>query len=289
MTKSIASILSKSQGILKTLEASNATLEAELLLAEILQKNRAFLYAWPEKQISNGQLEQFNTLLERRLKGEPLAYILERQAFWDFDLKVSPAVLIPRPETELLVELALEKGSSQEAISMIDLGTGSGAIAAAIAKERPTWHVIAIEKSKASLAVAKANFAQLKCTHIQLQQGDWLTDFDSTNIPFPIKLIISNPPYIEENDPHLIQNGLNYEPQHALISGKDGLSDIRLIATQAKKIFTLSGWLLLEHGYQQAIAVAKILKEQHFKSIQTYPDLAGLDRVTLGYYDFNEN
>jgi len=282
MIPSIAKLLKQSQLLLNKVAGDNALLEAELLLAEVLQKERSYFYAWPEKIILLSQYNRFQTLLKTRLTGKPLAYILMKKAFWDFELKVTPDVLIPRPETELLIELTLDLFNQKEVISAIDLGTGSGAISCALAKEYPHWDMIAIEQSLASLKVAKTNFKLLEVDHIQSLQGNWLTDFDPNIIKYPLKLIVSNPPYIEQNDIHLTLNGLEFEPQKALVSGVDGLDDIRLIIKQAGGLLEKGGWLLLEHGYQQGEAVRDIFACFGFGEVRTHLDMAGLERVTRG-------
>ena len=279
MSNDIAAVLKAASIQLSAQQIETPLLDAQLLLAKVLNKPSSYLYAWSEKRLSAEQLSLFKVYLKRRLNQEPLAYILGRKSFWDFDLMVTPAVLIPRPETELIIEILLNKFDSKTTLNLIDLGTGSGAIAAAIAFEYPLWRILATDYSAPSLAIAKQNFKQLSLNNIQTKQADWLQNFATFNFYAP-DIIVSNPPYIQPADPHLKQDGLNFEPQQALVSAKNGLNDIEKISHQAEKILKPQGWLFLEHGYQQAEAVRQILSKNHFNNIQTWQDLAGLDRVT---------
>ena len=281
MNKQIDAVLTKAVEKLTDKLIASPLLDAQLLLAQVLNKPRSYLYAWPDKSITSDQFNQFEQLLKRRLTDEPLAYILGVKSFWDLELKVTPDVLIPRPETELMIELVLNQFNSEEKLNVIDLGTGSGAIAAAIGSEYPTWKILATDFSSKSLDIAKQNFKHLKLTHIETKQADWLHDFKSYSFPKP-DLILTNPPYIKENDPYLKKDGLFFEPQQALVSGNDGLVDIRQISQQAATILKPRGWLFLEHGYQQAKAVRQILANNQFQHIQTWQDLAGLERITAG-------
>ncbi len=251
-------------------------LESQILLAHLLQKNRAYLYSWPEKLLSDGQLTSFLSMIERRQAGEPIAYITGVKEFWSLSLKVTPDVLIPRPETELLVQLALDL-LPQSACKVSDLGTGSGAIALALASERPAWNITAIDNSSSALHIAQENAEALELDpQINFVLGSWCEP-----ITEPQHAIISNPPYIENNDPHLRQDGLEFEPQSALHSGKDGLDDIRKIAETAAAQLHTEGLLLLEHGYDQQLSVIEILKSFGYQNIQGYADEQQQDRVTV--------
>ena len=252
-------------------------LDAELLLASALGKSRTYLYTWPEQVLSPSERSYFESVLERRVMGEPVAYILGTRDFWTLTLRVNRHVLIPRPETELLVETALALVTSQDA-RIADLGTGSGAIALALASERPAWNIVATDMSTAALSLASDNATVLKIPNVEFRQGSWcealpLTLFD---------LIASNPPYIDSADAHLTQGDLRFEPRSALVASDGGLADIRMLCSQAPQCLKPGGWLLLEHGWTQGQAVAAIMQSNGLESVQTLKDLNDNDRVTLG-------
>jgi release factor glutamine methyltransferase len=253
-------------------------LEAEILLVQVLGKSRTWLRAWPEKPVEAAQEQQYQALLARRLAGEPIAYILGAREFWSREFLVTPAVLIPRPDTELLVELALALLPQSQPARVADLGTGSGAIAVSIALERPQVQVIAADFSTEALAVARSNAQRLGAANVQCCLSDWLDGLP----PQPFDLILSNPPYIAENDPHLQQGDLRFEPASALVSGPDGLDDLRRIAAAARSRLLPGGWLLLEHGYDQAAAVRHCLHTLGYLKVASHRDLAGQERTTLG-------
>ncbi len=255
------------------LTGPTARLDTELLLASVVDKNRTWLATWPDKVLSSDQVLSFQALIDRRVQGEPVAYILERQAFWDADLFVSPSVLIPRPETEALVEWVLELGGERIA----DLGTGSGALAIAIARELKDATVEAFDLSEDALAVATKNVAQW-APGVSLHQGSWLSGYQGK----AFDVIVSNPPYIDVLDQQVASNVRRYEPDMALFADEQGLKDIRDITQQARKHLVPNGWLLFEHGLEQGDAVRSILSDQGFSQIQTRQDLAGLDRLTGG-------
>lgn len=256
-----------------------AQLDTELLLAHSLDYSRAKLRANLSNIITDQQLAIFEKLVARRIAGEPIAYILEQQEFWSLPLKVTAATLIPRPETEQLVELTLQLLPNTEKLTVADLGTGSGAIALALAKERPHWQVIATDQSTAALAIALENAQRLAITNVQFYQGDWCAA-----LPTALKCaaIVGNPPYLAPHDPHL--HNLSYEPERALVAEANGLAALRTIAQQAKKYLKSNGYLLLEHGYDQGEAVAEILQMSGYSDIQTHLDLAGLPRLASGIY-----
>jgi len=258
------------------LTSENARLEVELLLCHILGVTRSHLQAWPDKILTIEQWNQFQTLLNRRSQGEPIAYLIGYKEFWSLKLRVTPATLIPRPETELLVELALKLLPTSDFAQVIDLGTGSGAIALALARERPQWQIIATDCYRDTLVIAQENAERLKISNVQFLLSDWFTELKKVKA----NLIISNPPYIALQDPHLIQ--LDHEPQQALIGGPDGLIHLHHLIAHAKYYLVKNGWLLLEHGYQQAEAVQQLLIQSGYTAIETYRDLAQLPRVTLG-------
>ena len=223
-------------------------------------------------------VEHFSQLLARRQAGEPVAYMTGTQGFWTLDLEVSTATLIPRPETELLVELALARIPVDAASRMADLGTGSGAIALAIARERPRATVVATDASEAALAVARGNALRNRIGNIEFRHGDWFAPLAGESFD----LIASNPPYIAEGDPHLDEGDLRFEPPSALSSGADGLDAIRRIVRDAPAHLHADGWLLLEHGWEQGAAVCALLVEAGFAAVETARDLEGRDRVTFG-------
>ncbi len=253
-------------------------LEAGVLLACVLNTTRAHLYAWPEKNLSATQIQAFDTLLKRRLAGEPLAYLLGLREFWALELEVSPAVLIPRPDTETLVEQALRLLPSSVPADIADLGTGSGAIALALAHERPGARLLATDCSPAALIIARHNAKRLGLHNIRFRQGDWCQALAMERFD----LMVSNPPYIAEDDAHLMQGDLPHEPRLALVSGMDGLACLRHIITCAPEHLRPAGYLLLEHGVEQAEQVRNLLSEAGFQAIATYRDLESRARVSLG-------
>lgn len=254
-------------------------LDAEVLLCHVLNVTRSYLYTWPDQVLTAKQYTQFQALLARRVQGEPIAYLMGSKEFWSLDLQVTENTLIPRPETEILVEQALARLSPDSQAQVIDLGTGSGAIALAIAQERPHCRIVATDNSSAALAIAQTNAQRLGIHHqIEFLQSDWwatLGDKQAT-------LVVSNPPYIAKMDPHLTQGDVRYEPRCALVAGKDGLVDIQQIISQSFSHLQAQGWLLLEHGSDQAEAVRQLFQQYTYEAIITYPDLAGLPRITVG-------
>ncbi len=245
--------------------------EARLLLAEVCGFSQASLAASPEKDIPFEVENAFFEFTGRRKKGEPVAYILGRKEFYGLDLSVNPSVLIPRPETELLVDLALERKPT----SVLDLGTGSGAIALAIKHERPACKVVAVDADLSALLIAKRNAAKLNLG-IDFRHGRWFEPVAGERFD----LIVSNPPYVADGDPHL--PALRHEPQSALVAGPDGLNAIRDILTGAKAHLTPGGWLLLEHGMGQEGAVRELLASAGLESVTTWPDLSGIARISGG-------
>jgi len=260
------------------LEASDAKFEAQLLLQNTLNVNRAWLLAHELDMLPSKAIADFEALLTRRLLGEPVAYILGYREFYGLNLTVTPDTLIPRPDTETLVEAALEKTPADTSCSILDLGTGTGAVALAIAKHRPQAQVMAIDASKAALRIAEHNAKQLGLAHVRFTLSHWFSAVESDRF----NLIVSNPPYIEQHDPHLSQGDLRFEPISALASGTDGLDDIREIIAHSLIHLLPQGWLMLEHGYNQAELVADLMAENGLIEIKTIQDLGGNDRVTIG-------
>jgi release factor glutamine methyltransferase len=251
-------------------------LDAELLLAEAIGQSREYLFTWPNKELTQSQFEKFDTYCGRRLTGEPIAYILGRQAFWDFELLVNPAVLIPRPETELLVETALELLDKPATAVVLDLGTGSGAIALALAANNRHWTVTAVDSSESALGVAADNAKLLQLSNIEFIQTSWCDGLPIAHFD----LIAANPPYVEAGDKHLSEGSLPFEPIAALVARENGLADIRAIAEQSRHCLKKNSWLLIEHGFQQKQAVEKILVDTGYANIECVKDLAKLDRLT---------
>lgn len=263
---------------LRAARAGTGPGEAELLLAHILGCSRTWLYAHGDEELDDPAAQDFAALIERRRAGEPVAYLTGERGFWRFDLQVSPATLIPRPETELLVEQALERFPPDRELRVADLGTGSGAIALALALERPMARVIATDSSTTALEVAASNARSLGLDNVEFRHGDWLAPLAGERFD----LIVSNPPYIADDDAHLQRGDLRYEPRSALASGIDGLDDIRTIILGAPALLVPGGWLLLEHGLDQGSAVRELLGRAGLIEVETVVDLEQRERVSLG-------
>lgn len=270
MSSTIAECLAKADA----LNASDsARLDVELLLGYVLNKSRSYLFAWPEKELAPQQFSKFEKLFERRQQGEPIAYIIGCQGFWNLELEVNASTLIPRPETELLVELALDKAQSESRI--LDLGTGTGAIALSLASELPQARVTGVDRVGEAVELAKKNKTLNAISNVEFLQSNWFSELDGH-----FDLIVSNPPYVQLGDPHLEQGDLRYEPHTALTSGADGLDDIRKIIRDSKNYLHDGGWLLIEHGFDQAEAVQFEFAKCAYEHIQTFKDLSRNDRVT---------
>lgn len=253
-------------------------LDAEVLLSHVLGEPRSHLYARPERRLTADEEAGFSALLRRRLKGEPVAYITGHQEFWSLPFEVNPATLIPRPETELLVETALQLAERIEAqpLRLADLGTGSGCIALALAHERPHWQITAVDISGDALQAAQRNASRLGIGNVEFLQNDWLSGFCEE----AFDIIVSNPPYIRAGDPHL--EGIGYEPQTALVAGRDGLDALRRIIAEAKTCLKPGGPLLLEIGHDQSAAVNELMQAAGYSDIGFKHDLAGIPRVCVG-------
>ncbi|MBW3504402.1 MULTISPECIES: peptide chain release factor N(5)-glutamine methyltransferase [unclassified Pseudomonas] len=258
-------------------DSPTARLDAELLLAAALGKSRSYLHTWPEKIVSSEAALTFAEYLLRRRTGEPVAYILGQQGFWNLDLEVAPHTLIPRPDTELLVETALALLPESPA-KVLDLGTGSGAIALALASERAAWHVTAVDRVLEAVALAERNRQRLQLENVNVFTSHWFSALADQRFD----LIISNPPYIAAGDVHLAEGDVRFEPESALVAGTDGLDDIREIITGSASHLNAGGWLMLEHGYDQAEAVRQLLQDAGFAQVESRKDLGGHERITLG-------
>lgn len=260
---------------------STARLDSEVLLAHVLGCPRSRLWAYPERRPARGQTARFRALVARRLTGEPVAYLTGTREFWSLPLRVTPDTLIPRPETEDLVELALERIPADTPTLVADLGTGTGAIALAIARERPRARLVATERDAAVLAVARANGLHLGIANIEYRTGDWCA---ALSPGARYRLVVSNPPYIPTGDPHLAQGDVAFEPCTALAAGPDGLDAIRRIAAQARDFLEPGGGLLLEHGYDQGDAVCRLLATLGYQDVEDHWDAAGQPRVTVAIW-----
>lgn len=263
---------------LRQARAQLAPGEAELLLMHVLGCSHGWLYAHGSDVLAADAAGRFDELARRRVAGEPVAYLTGRRGFWTLDLQVGPQTLIPRPETELLVELALERLPAGASCRVADLGTGSGAIALAIASERPSAGVVATDASLTALEVARANAAALGLSRVEFRGGDWFAPLAGERFD----LVASNPPYIAAGDPHLARGDLRHEPVSALASGPEGLDDLRTLIAAAPAYLHPGGWLLLEHGHDQGPAVRALLRQAGFGEVATAVDLEGRDRVSLG-------
>ena len=261
-------------------ESDSAGLDAELLLCSVLRCDRARLYARPEQGLSQTQAALFDERIEQRAEGRPIAYLLGKKEFWSLELSVSKDTLIPRPETELLVERALALLPAGCAREVLDAGAGSGAIAIAIAKERPASRIVAVDNSPAALTIARKNIAAHGLRRIKLIQADWL-NFKHER---PYDLIVSNPPYIAADDPHLKRGDLRFEPRAALVAGQNGLAAIRQLVPGAAPHLKPGGWLLLEHGWRQGRAVRALFKAARFGRVGTLRDHNRLERITGGQW-----
>lgn len=275
----MASIASLLQRALE-LDSDSARLDTELLLAHVLGQPRSYLYTWPGKEVCAAQLAQFETLFARRKQGEPVAYLLGQQGFWSLDLQVSSATLIPRADTETIVSTALEMFGNEQQLQVLDLGTGTGAIALALACERPGWQLTGVDREAAAVQLARLNASNCALEQVEFLHSDWFAAVAGRKFD----LIVSNPPYIALDDPHLEQGDVRFEPLSALVSGADGLDDIRHIIARAGAHLREQGWLLLEHGNQQGEAVRDLLQHAGFVQVRTECDLAGNPRVSLGQW-----
>ena len=275
----ISQTLSDARLQLQTASPSPAV-DASILMCHILDCSSSHLIAWPEKELTPQQATAFSHVLQRRLEGEPVAYITGKREFWSLTLKVSSDVLIPRPETETLVEFVLELFSDRSEMKIADLGTGSGAIACALASEQPHWQIIATDISAAALDIARINASSHNLDNIHFHLGAW---FEPVN-DHDFDLIISNPPYVAADDHHLMEGDVRYEPGIALASGEQGLDAITTLTRQAANYLITGGWLIVEHGYDQQQSVYDCFEQDGFEEIIQLTDLAALPRATAGRY-----
>lgn len=268
----IAELLQRAQA---AIGSDSPRLDAELLLGFCLGRNRSFLYAWPEKIVEAEIAQRFETLVQRRTRGEPIAHLIGTREFWSLSLEVNASTLIPRPETEKLVEIALQLDCDDARV--LDLGTGTGAIALALAKERHSWQLLGVDIHPDAVQLTQRNAAKNGIANARFQQSDWFE-----TIADRFDLIVSNPPYIAADDPHLRQGDVRFEPTRALVAERGGIADIAAIAQAAPHYLSPGGWLLVEHGWQQGPAARAEFSRSGFGEITTWCDDAGRDRVTGG-------
>ncbi len=275
---SIANLLKSARAELGKTESDTAQLDAELLLCHSLQCERSYLFTWPDKTLSEETLAVFQSLLARRLAGEPIAHIIGERGFWDLRLAVNSSTLIPRPDTETLVEEALAcfPGGAEH---VLDLGTGTGAIALALASEWPASKVLGVDKNTEAVALAEQNRHANNVSNAEFIQSSW---FDEIAEESRFQLIVSNPPYIDQDDPHLQCGDVRFEPHSALVAGRNGMADLEFIIQQAPSFLQSNGFLILEHGYQQAEDVRKALLERGYEAVDSCQDLAGNVRISFG-------
>ena len=264
---------------LLALSSESAKLDAQVLLLHILQKPRSYLFTWPEHALSDEQQSQFNVFIQRRLKGEPVAHITGQREFWSLSLEVNATTLIPRPDTETLVEQALEVTVPATA-KVLDLGTGTGAIALALGSEMPNWQITAVDRVSDAVALATRNQQRLAINNVHVKQSNWFSELHGEKF----NLIVTNPPYIESSDIHLNQGDVRFEPLSALVADDCGMSDIKQIITQSRDYLSSNGYLLIEHGFEQGEAVRHFFEIMAFVNIKTVKDLGNNDRVTLALW-----
>jgi len=256
----------------------SADIDAQVLLCHVLQRNSAHLIAWPEKNLDEKQAALYLQLIQQRKQGLPVAHLTGQREFWSLDFSVDNSTLIPRPETETLVEFILEKFSDRKNLKLLDLGTGTGAIAIAIASEKPEWQIVASDVSEQALKLAAKNSEQHQIDNTRFIHSDWFNNIDEHNFD----IIVSNPPYIADNDPHLQTGDVRFEPQRALTAGEGGMDDIEHLCLHAKDRLRKNGWLIVEHGYNQTQLVADCFAENAYTQIKQRKDLSGHVRMTAG-------
>ncbi|MBB1292932.1 MAG: release factor glutamine methyltransferase [Pseudoalteromonas rhizosphaerae] len=278
MTDTIESAVSRATLLLQS-SSDSAKLDAQVLLLDVLQKPRSYLFSWPEQKLTPQQQQLFESYCQRRLTGEPVAHITGTREFWSLPLQVNPTTLIPRPDTETLVEYTLSL-PLPVAAKVLDLGTGTGAIALALASEMPLWQITGVDRVTDAVALANTNKQRLGFINVDFVQSDWFSQVTAQKFD----LIVSNPPYIEYDDIHLNQGDVRFEPLSALVADDDGMADIKYIITQARNFLTSNGYLVIEHGYQQSTKVHSFFAQMAYTNILTVKDLANNDRVTLAQW-----
>lgn len=270
------------QAALQLIQSDSPKRDAEILLGHVTQRARTYLIAFNETELTDTQLEQLSQLLSRRIKGEPIAYLVGEREFWSLALKVSPATLIPRPDTECLVEKALELLPAYSA-QLLDLGTGTGAITLAIASERRDCHIIGVDIQPDAVALAQENATNLALTNTEFIESCWFSSLSG----YQFDMIISNPPYIDEDDEHIHQGDVRFEPLSALVAADKGFADIENIINNAYQYLIDKGWLLIEHGWQQGERVRNIFVDKGYCCVETFRDYGGNERVTVGRWNYD--
>ena len=279
MGLTLATAVQRSKLILEQAGIESAAIDARVLVKHVCDVNDTYLFTYPEKPLSEPQQVLLDEVLNRRAEGEPVAYIVGYRDFWDLRLFVSPATLIPRPETELLVETALAK-CSQTSIRACDLGAGTGAIALALAKEQPNWQLTGVDLVDEAVALAQRNATHLGLSNVTFMQSSWFAALSGKTF----ELIVSNPPYVEPDSPYLQQGDLRFEPDSALTAANNGMADIAHIVSLAPDFLAIDGWLMIEHGHAQAESVQQLLTERGFNHIESVYDIQNHPRVTLGQW-----
>ncbi len=264
----------------RTVAGESATIDAQVLLSHVLQCNSAHLFTWPEKALDEKQRAQYLQLIQQRKQGLPVAHLTGQREFWSLGFSVNNSTLIPRPETETLVEFILQKFDHRKNLKLLDLGTGTGAIAIAIASERPEWQIFASDVSEQALKLATKNSAQHHTNNTHFIHSDWFSNISEHDFD----IIVSNPPYIASDDPHLQTGDLRFEPQGALTAGKTGMDDIEHLCSQAKNHLQKNAWLIIEHGYNQAQPVSDCFTNNAYTQIEQRKDLSDHTRMTAGKY-----
>ncbi|WNC70989.1 peptide chain release factor N(5)-glutamine methyltransferase [Thalassotalea psychrophila] len=254
----------------------DAKVDSQSLLASVLDKPISYLITWPEKQLTETQISLFDSFVKRRVEGEPVAFITGKREFWSLDFLVAPCTLIPRPDTEILVEEVLNNNPTEQ-LALLDLGTGTGAIALALASEHKQWQIEAVEYNQDAVLLAQTNAKQLNLAHVEIYQSDWFKAID-TNKRFNV--IVSNPPYIAEDDKHLVEGDIRYEPKSALVAKDDGYADIRHIINVGRDFLCENGQMYLEHGFEQANKVQELFAEYGYEEVETINDFGGNPRIT---------
>ncbi len=273
--------VSEALGLSSCLVSETPALDAQVLLKFVLQVDDAYLRTWPDSELSDAQEREFRAALAKRKEGMPVAYITRSRGFWSLDLEVSEHTLIPRPDTECLVEAILER-FDHSPLGLLDLGTGTGAIALALASERPSWNVLATDFEPAAIELAKRNARCNGVATVDFGVGSWFEAVPNNQL---FDVIVSSPPYIDSGDIHLTQGDVRYEPRSALVAQERGFADIRQIADQARHYFNKVGALFFEHGYDQGEKVRQLMQACGYEHVETCRDFGGNERFTYGYYD----
>ncbi|SDO01654.1 peptide chain release factor N(5)-glutamine methyltransferase [Vreelandella arcis] len=276
-------LLIKAAERLRQAGSPSARLDADVLLSHVLGRDRTWLYTWGDKVCSTWQHARFDALVAARAQGCPIAYLTGEREFWGLAIATSPNTLIPRPDTETLVDVALSRAQLHGG-RLLDMGTGTGAVALALASERPNWQIIGVDILADAVTLAQANAARLGLRNASFQQSDWFSAFGSPDEAATFDIIVSNPPYIAKDDPHLAQGDVRFEPISALVADANGMADLLYLIITARRYLSPTGWLLLEHGYRQADELRKAMDAAGYQSVESIRDLAGHERVTLGCF-----